>query len=141
MQSAYTINISDIEKTVKKAIANGYTVTLEINGEYYDIDTGNQEYEIIKAFDGFSIRKIESNGRYVYLDIVPFRWRLAFGSGGGTGAGPGRSFYNKDQKNPPKNYTYSSHNNRNCAIYTSPGSITPVFFDTHLCILHYAFIL
>lgn len=70
MQSAYTINISDIEKTVKKAIANGYTVTLEINGEYYDIDTGNQEYEIIKAFDGFSIRKIESNGRYVYLESV-----------------------------------------------------------------------
>ena len=34
----YTIQINDLEETVMKAIKGGYSVSVVINGEYYDVD-------------------------------------------------------------------------------------------------------
>lgn len=34
----YIIQLQDLEKTARKVIENGLSVTVIINGEYYDVD-------------------------------------------------------------------------------------------------------
>lgn len=42
---SYTIQIDDLKETVMKAIEGGYSVSVVINGEYYDVDPGSVEKE------------------------------------------------------------------------------------------------
>lgn len=38
---SYTIQIDDLEETARKAIEGGYSVSVVINGEYYNIEKGD----------------------------------------------------------------------------------------------------
>lgn len=70
MKDTNIININDLENVVRTAANSGYSVSITINGEYYDIDTNKPKYEVYKTWEGYKIIRKGSHGPGWYLKSI-----------------------------------------------------------------------